>query len=534
MLSYLWRYCSAVREVLTSCFYWLTHCLVSQTNELSLSIPEEPDDLERCQRPFSKNDHPAVAKTNVLAFSKDHQPGLPNERADPILYEPHFTETLGQGSASLIARMRPGVVLKYPRYMWWHAEAMGRHPFVQDIKRSFQVEEKFLDLLGTHPRIIRYIGVSDEPRGLLLGEASDGDLQNYIDQHYHDVDLSLRLKWCFQAAEAVHYIHQKGVIHSDLRPENFLLHSDSKSKLDLLLCDFGGSTSGDIDGGHLPDPGFFNPSRPWVSTEAVDIFSLGSIFYTIMTGHWPYKSPGPFTSMAEKYDYEEMVDDLFSRQQYPPVDDLLCGSLIQGCWTERYNDIGATSDLSSEDGFQIIISLNPLGAQGFLKPWVPHFPFTRLEPKGFSLRPGQAAKWARTDQDDSGKSMTADLSSLLQYTKILERWNEKSCKYETIELETIECDSDALDAYTFVIRERVDRKSEQLTRFIDVKSTQLCDVLRGVLHDVRAVNMIGDKPSVEENILFHFLPELENAVKALEMSSDGDRLSLRHLNLLTG
>ncbi|KAJ6027953.1 hypothetical protein N7540_003529 [Penicillium herquei] len=124
-------------------------------------------------------------------------------------------------------------------------------------------------------------------------------------------------------------------------------------------------------------------------------------------------------------------------------------------------------------------------------------------------------KWARTDQDDCGGT-------------------KKSCKYETIELETIECDSDALDAYIFVIRERVDRKSEQLTRFIDVKSTQLCDVLRGVLHDVRAVNMIGDKPSVEENILFHFLPELKNAAKALEMSSDGDRLSLRHLNLLIG
>ncbi|KAJ5100781.1 hypothetical protein N7456_006833 [Penicillium angulare] len=359
MLLYLWRCCSAVRELFSGCFSWMTYRLVSRINELIFSIPEESDDLEQCQRPFSKNDHPAVAKTNSLAFSENHQPGLPNEEADPILYEPHLMETVGQGSASLIARMRPGVVLKYPRYMWWHAEAMGNHPFVQDVKRSFEVEEKILDLLGTHPRIIRYvcpkvqrlnvliclscsyIGVSDEPRGLLLGEASEGNLQTYIDQYYHDVDLPLRLKWCFQAAEAVHYIHEKGVIHSDLRPENFLLHSDSNGKLDLLLCDFGGSTSGDVDGGHLPDPGFFNPSRPWVSTEAVDIFSLGSIFYTVMTGHWPYKSPGPFKSMAEKYDYEEMVDDLFSRQQYPPVDYIVCGSLIQGCWTERYNDVGA-------------------------------------------------------------------------------------------------------------------------------------------------------------------------------------------------
>jgi serine/threonine protein kinase len=176
---------------------------------------------------------------------------------------------------------------------------------------------------------------------LLFGEASDGNLQAYIDQHNDAIDLSLRLKWCCQAAEAVHYIHQKGVIHSDLRPENLLLHSDSKSKLNLLLCDFGGSTNGDIDGGHLPDSGFFNPCKPWVSTEAVDIFSLGSVFYTIMTGHWPYKSPGPFRSVAEKNDYEERVDTLFASQKYPSVDGFAGGAVIQGCWTDRYSDVAS-------------------------------------------------------------------------------------------------------------------------------------------------------------------------------------------------
>lgn len=176
---------------------------------------------------------------------------------------------------------------------------------------------------------------------MLFEEASDGDLQTFIDQHNDTIELSLRLKWCCQAAEAIQYIHTKGIIHSDLRPENFLLHTDFKSNLDLLLCDFGGSTSGDIDGGHLPDSGFFNPCKPWVSTETVDIFSLGSVFYTIMTGHWPYKSPGPFKSVTEKDDYEELVDTLFASQRYPPVDDIPGGTVIQGCWTEKYDTVDA-------------------------------------------------------------------------------------------------------------------------------------------------------------------------------------------------
>jgi serine/threonine protein kinase len=128
---------------------------------------------------------------------------------------------------------------------------------------------------------IRLLGVSHNPHGLLLAEANGGSLQAYLDQYVGKTSLQLRSKWCSQAAEAVCFLHQKGVIHSNLRVENYLLHGVD----DLLLCDFGGSTNGNIVGGHLSDSGAFNPNKPWVSTGATDIFSLGSNFYTIMTDH---------------------------------------------------------------------------------------------------------------------------------------------------------------------------------------------------------------------------------------------------------
>ncbi|KAL5343523.1 kinase-like domain-containing protein [Aspergillus crustosus] len=161
--------------------------------------------------------------------------------------------------------------------------------------------------------------------------------------------MSLRFKWRTQAAEAVQFIHQKGVIHSDLRPENFLLHTVAGNELDLMLCDFGGSPNGEIDGRHLPDAGFFNPCNPPESTKRTDIFSLGSIYYTIMTGHWPYRSPGPFKSLEEMEKYQELVDDLFASKRYPPVDKLEAGVVIQQCWTGEYSDLGALiADQSSQ------------------------------------------------------------------------------------------------------------------------------------------------------------------------------------------
>lgn len=172
----------------------------------------------------------------------------------------------------------------------------------------------------------------------LFAEANYGSLQSYLDSYNHEIDITTRIRWRTQAARAIWYIHQKNVIHSDQRPDNYLVHKDDNGDLDIYLTDFGGSVCGDIDGGHLPDAGFFNPCRKWVSTVDTDIFSLGSVFYTIMTGYWPYKSPGSLESTEEKREYEEKVDSLFSQKIFPTVENMVGGAIIEGCWTEQYRD----------------------------------------------------------------------------------------------------------------------------------------------------------------------------------------------------
>ncbi|KAJ5291520.1 hypothetical protein N7478_000771 [Penicillium angulare] len=140
-------------------------------------------------------------------------------------------------------------------------------------------------------------------------------------------------------------------------------------------------------------------------------------------------------------------------------------------------------------------------------------------------------KWA-TEQDEKIQPNTGARAPLLEYKRVLERWNEKSCKYEVVDSELAEDDADRFEHYIFVVRERQDRKSERVTRFIDVKSVPLCDVLRKVLQGVRSANMIGDKPSIEEKILFHFLPELKQVMEELRAESDSSAQSLDHLSLL--
>lgn len=137
----------------------------------------------------------------------------------------------------------------------------------------------------------RYLEPQD--KGLLLCEASHGNLQEYINTKNASIDPSLRKQWCYQSIDAVAYVHSRGVIHSDLRPENFLVHENEiNGSLDLLLCDFGGAVCDELelDGNALPNDPFYDHTQGVEITPALDIFSFGSVIYTILTGHWPYRT----------------------------------------------------------------------------------------------------------------------------------------------------------------------------------------------------------------------------------------------------
>ncbi|KAH7150680.1 hypothetical protein DER46DRAFT_628650 [Fusarium sp. MPI-SDFR-AT-0072] len=86
-----------------------------------------------------------------------------------------------------------------------------------------------------------------------------------------------------------------------------------------------------------------------------------------------------------------------------------------------------------------------------------------------------------------------------------------------------------LDQFVFVARDRIDRRTQSKTTFIDVKSTVLRDVLREGCRDFRGVSLAGDTPSIEQNIVFHirsFLRYRRDTVVA-----EQDAMSHSHLNL---
>ncbi|KAJ5283307.1 ATPase AAA-type core [Penicillium chrysogenum] len=123
-------------------------------------------------------------------------------------------------------------------------------------------------------------------------------------------------------------------------------------------------------------------------------------------------------------------------------------------------------------------------------------------------------------------------ASKSQFKTIVETWDKEACKYKIAEPTETSNDLDDYAEYAFVVRERVDRTSKEVVPFIDIKSEGLRDILRDVLHDIKAVSLMEDKPSIEQNFLFHFLPELDRCAENMDSSSDHESAHAEHLLLL--
>jgi serine/threonine protein kinase len=72
---------------------------------------------------------------------------------------------------------------------------------------------------------------------MALDYCANGDLFSYL-KNYGKLELNVAQHYLAEIINAIEYIHSKGIIHGDIKPENILLNHQNH----LMLTDFGTST----------------------------------------------------------------------------------------------------------------------------------------------------------------------------------------------------------------------------------------------------------------------------------------------------
>ena len=126
--------------------------------------------------------------------------------------------------------------------------------------------------------------------------------------------LSEALRICIEVTEALARAHEAGIIHRDLKPSNVMLTRDAHVKVvDFGLArHFELSEEQNVTETLLSNPGFISGTLAYMSPEQCrgcsldqrsDIFSLGIIFYEMLTGTHPFRRHSPLeTAIAIMHD----------------------------------------------------------------------------------------------------------------------------------------------------------------------------------------------------------------------------------------
>jgi tRNA A-37 threonylcarbamoyl transferase component Bud32 len=121
-----------------------------------------------------------------------------------------------------------------------------------------------------------------------------------------------------KVCEALQFAHDEGILHRDIKPENILLDVKGRVKIaDFGIAKLLGSRPADtqltLSGTTLGTPHYMAPEQmehPQEVDQRADIYSLGVVFYEMLTGELPI---GRFAPPSEKSPVDPRVDPIVLR-----------------------------------------------------------------------------------------------------------------------------------------------------------------------------------------------------------------------------
>jgi len=173
------------------------------------------------------------------------------------------------------------------------------HPGAErHIRREFEILRRL-----SHPGVVRIVDSGECGRLCIVMEWAEGRSLRRILSDAGRLEPEQAVGIAVALADALAYVHSRGVVHRDLKPENILV--DERGQVKIL--DFGVASGGLFSMSGAPRRATGTPD--YISPEQVlgkrgdarsDIYALGVILYEMLTGAVPFPGDNALLAMNDR------------------------------------------------------------------------------------------------------------------------------------------------------------------------------------------------------------------------------------------
>jgi serine/threonine-protein kinase len=210
-----------------------------------------------------------------------------------------------------------------------------QHEYRERFFREAQAAGRLL-----HPGIVTIFDVGDDPdtQGpYLVMEYVAGVPLNGMLSEGVPIPLPSALKLTQQIAEALDCAHAQNIVHRDIKPANIMVTAEGQAK----ITDFGVAK---LNLTHVTMPGRVFGTPAYMSPEQLeggevdgrsDIFSLGVILYSMVTGYRPFQGNSVMTVCFKVANREPMAPTLLDPNLPPELDAVIARAMAKNP-SDRY------------------------------------------------------------------------------------------------------------------------------------------------------------------------------------------------------
>ena len=230
----------------------------------------------------------------------------------PLFPQLEILELVGRGGMGAVYKARQPHLDRLVALKILPPAAAGDPAFADRFNREARALARL-----QHPRIVTVhdFGVAGGLHYLVMEYVEGANLRQV--QRSGGLSPAQALRIVPEICEALQYAHDRGIVHRDIKPENLLLDRDGHVKItDFGIAKLVGPSAGStfLTGADVVGtPHYMAPEqieRPADVDHRADIYSLGVVFYEMLTGELPI---GRFAPPSSRVQVDVRLDDVVLR-----------------------------------------------------------------------------------------------------------------------------------------------------------------------------------------------------------------------------